>query len=182
VNKVEPWQKAEIPGPEKALVITKSEVVVSLINSAKNPILIVGHEATNKQFGEETEIDYLVRLANITKIKVVATAHVVKDFLKIGFQPAAWMPLVDIANRLQDQNWKGLDNKGKHDLALFIGLPYYMEWIILSSLKNFSSTIKTISLDRFYQPNASWSFPNISYNDWKNNLKAVEEKLKLKKR
>jgi acetyl-CoA decarbonylase/synthase complex subunit epsilon len=181
VNKAEPWQKAEISGPKKALVITKSEVVVSLINRAKYPILIVGHEAANTRLGEENEINYLARLANITNIKVVATAHVVKDFLKIGYQPAAWMSLVDIANRLQDPDWMGLDNNGKHDLALFVGLPYYMEWIILSSLKNFSSKIKTISLDRFYQPNASWSFPNISYNDWKNKLTSIEEKLKLKK-
>ena len=44
----EPWQTAEIPGPKKALVITKPEVVAAMIKRAKHPVLVVGHKAAEQ--------------------------------------------------------------------------------------------------------------------------------------
>ncbi len=173
----EPWQTAEIPGPKKALVITKPEVVVAMIRRAKRPILVVGHMAAEIDLGERKLIDDMIRLAKVGEIPLVATAHIVGEFIERGFQPSAWMPAVDIANRLRDPEWAGLDGKGQYDLALFTGMPYYMEWLTLSGLKHFSSALKTISLDRFYQPHASWSFPNISLEDWDKYVKVIIDKL-----
>jgi acetyl-CoA decarbonylase/synthase complex subunit epsilon len=51
-----------------------------------------------------------------------------------------------------DPEWKGLDGMGQYDLAMIVGVPYYMEWLILSALKHSAPDVKTISLDRFYQP------------------------------
>jgi len=175
----EPWQTAEIPGPTKALVITKPEVVVAMVKKAKRPILVVGHEAVESDLGEEKLIDFLIRLAKIAKIPVVATAHIVGEFVKRGYSLAAEMSAVDVTNRLQDAGWKGLDGKGQYDLALFTGLPYYMEWTILSSMKHFSN-LKTITLDRFYQPHATWSFPNLSQKDWDENLNILLNKIRGK--
>lgn len=149
-----------------------------MVKRARRPILVVGHEAAETEVGKEKLIDYLIRLAKTSNIPVVATAHIVKEFAGRGFQPAASMPVMDISNRLRDFGWKGLDGQGPYDLALFVGIPYYMEWLILSGLKSFSSGLKTVSLDRFYQPHASWSFPNISLDEWKRNLDAIESKLK----
>ncbi len=173
----EPWQTAEIPGPTKALVITKPEIVAAMIKKAKNPILIVGHEAAEIKLGERKPIDYVIRMAKASKAHVVATAHIVKEFLERGFQSSVSMPAVDIANRLQDSEWKGLDGKGQYDLALFIGIPYPMEWNMLSGLKHFAPHLRTISLDRFYQPHASWSFPNLSLEEWRKNLKVIVDEL-----
>jgi len=173
----EPWQIAEISGPKKALVITKPEVVVAMVKRAKRPILVVGHEAAEIRLGEEKMIDYAIRMAKAAGMSVVATAQTISEFLKRDFQGAAWMPTVDIANRLQDPEWKGLDGTGQYDLALFMGIPYYMEWVILNSLKHFSSNLKTICLDRFYQPNATWSFPNISVKDWSESFEMIISKL-----
>ena len=86
---------------------------------------------------------------------------------------------MDICNRLIDLEWKGLDGKGLYDLALFMGLPYYMEFVMLAGLKNFRKDLKTISLDRFYNPHASWSFPNISIKNWDENLKTIIKKLEM---
>jgi len=173
----EPWQQAEIPGPKKALVITKPEVVVAMLKRAKRPILVVGHEAAGIGLDEEKMIDYAIRMAKTAGVPLVATAHTISEFLRRGFQPASWMPAVDIANRLQDPEWKGLDGMGPYDLALFMGIPYYMEWVLLNALKHFSSNLKTISLDRFYQPNATWSFPNLSIKDWNESLEVIIDKL-----
>jgi len=177
VGLAESWQTAEIPGPKKALVITKPKIVTVMIKKAKRPILIVGHKAAEINLGEETLINYLIDLAKTANIPIVTTAHVVKEFVEKGFQPKAWMPVVDIANRLRDPEWKGLDGKGQYDLAIFVGIQYYMEWVILSGLKHFSSKLKTISLDRFYQPHASWSFPNIPLDEWKENLKIIKREI-----
>jgi acetyl-CoA decarbonylase/synthase complex subunit epsilon len=171
----EPWQKAEIAGPTKALVITKPEVVVAMIKKAQRPILIVGHEATNPE--EKQMLDLAIRLAKTGKIPLVATAHIVGEFLKRGFQPAAFMPAVDIANRLTDSDWKGLDGNGQYDLAMFMGITYYMEWVIFSALKHYGNGLKTISLDRYYHPHASWSFPNLSAEAWSQNLEIIISKL-----
>jgi len=169
----EPWQTAEIPGPKKAFVITKPEVAAAMIKRAKRPILIIGHKAAEIELEDKKLMDYMIELAKKADIPVVATAHMVGELLKRGYQPAGWMPAVDIGNRLADSEWKGLDGKGPYDLALFVGLPYYMEWTILSGLKHFALNLKTITLDNVYQPHASWSFPNISLKDWVENLKVI---------
>jgi len=173
----EPWQKAEIPGPTKALVITKPEVVVAMVKRAKRPILVVGHEAAETEMGDKKPLDYAIRISETGKIPLVATAHVVGEFAKRGFQPAAFMPAVDIANRLVDPEWKGLDGNGQYDLAMFMGITYYMEWVLFSALKNFGQNLKTISLDRYYQPHAAWSFPNLSVEDWAQSLEVIIGKL-----
>jgi acetyl-CoA decarbonylase/synthase complex subunit epsilon len=173
----EPWQTAEIPGPKKALVITKPEVVAAMVKRAKHPILVVGHKASEIDFEGTKLIDFIIELSKKCGVPVVATAHLISEFLKRGFKPAGFMPAVDVGNRLVDPAWMGIDGKGQHDLALFVGLPYYMEWTILSGLKHFAPHLKTITLDNVYQPHASWSFPNISHEEWEKTLKVIIEKV-----
>jgi len=175
--KAEPWQTAEIAGPKKALLIMKPEVVAAMIKRAKRPILIVGHLAAETDSETGKMIDYTIRLNKATGIPVVATAHTIREFVKQGFQPAAQMSAMDIGNRLKDSTWNGLDGKGPYDVALFMGLPYYMEFVILSGLKHFSTNLKTISLDRYYNPHATWSFPNLKVEEWNQSFEIMINKL-----
>jgi acetyl-CoA decarbonylase/synthase complex subunit epsilon len=174
--KAEPWQTAEIAGPKKALLIMKPEIVAAMIKRAKRPVLIVGHLATKTDSQTGKMIDYAIRLNKAIGIPVIATANTIHGFMKLGFQPAQ-MSAMDIGNRLKDPTWKGLDGKGPYDVALFMGLPYYMEFVILSGLKHFSTNLKTISLDRFYNPHASWSFPNLKVEDWTQSFETIISKL-----
>ncbi len=175
--KAEPWQTAEIAGPKKALLILKPEVVVAMIKRAERSILIVGHQAIEDYSDNVKMIDYAIRMIQATGIPVVATAHTTKELLRKNFRPTASMPAMDIGNRLSDPDWKGLDGKGQYDLALFMGLPYYMGFVILAGLKHFSRNLKTISLDRFYNPHATWSFPNLSVKNWSETFKIIVNKL-----
>jgi acetyl-CoA decarbonylase/synthase complex subunit epsilon len=179
MSKLEAWQTAEVAGPKKALPVTKPEVVLAMVKRAKRPILIVGHKASEEELEKKKLIDYMLRMARCSKITTIATAHTIKDFLEKGFEGAYHMPLVDIINRVKDPDWKGLDEKGQYDLVMIVGLPYYMEWLVLNSLKHFTNTT-TISLERRYQPNATWSFPNISIKDWTANLDKIVEGLEAK--
>jgi acetyl-CoA decarbonylase/synthase complex subunit epsilon len=173
----ESWQTAEIPGPKKASLIIKPDIADAMIRRAKRPLIIVGHGVLEYEVEGRKLIDYIIELAKKARIPVVVTASTNKEFTARGFAPSAMMPAVDIANRLTDHGWKGLDGKDNYDLAIFVGLPYYMEWTILSGLKHFAPTLKTMTLDCVYQPNASWSFPNSTIKDWSVNLKGIVENL-----
>ena len=175
--RAEPWQKAEIAGPKKALLILKPEVVVAMVKKATRPLIVVGHEAAKKDGDGGGMIDYAIKMSKTANIPVIATAHMVGEFTKKGFKPAGWMSAMDIGHRLTDPEWKGLDGKGPYDLVLFSSIPYYMQFVILSGLKHFSPNLKTISLDRYYNPHASWSFPNLTIKDWNENIKTIIEKL-----
>ena len=72
--KAEPWQKAEIAGPKKALLIMKPEVVVAMVKRAKRPILIVGHQAAEEYSDDVKMIDCAIRMSKAAAIPVVATA------------------------------------------------------------------------------------------------------------
>ena len=171
--KAEPWQTAEIAGPQKANVIPKAEVVAAMIKRAKRPILVVSYLSTKTNKDTGKMIEYAIRMNKACGIPIVATAHTIKDFVKQGFNQATQMNAMDIGNRLKDPTWNGLDGKGPYDVALFMGLPYYMEFVILSGLKHFSKNLKTISLDRYYNPHASWSFPNLKTEEWNLSIETI---------
>lgn len=167
------WQTAEIPGPKKASLIIKPDIADAIIRRAKRPIMVVGHGILEYEVEGRKLIECLIELSKRGNIPVVATASTNREFLDRGFSPAVLMPAVDIANRLTDSTWKGLDGRESYDLAIFVGLPYYMEWTILSGLKHFAPQVKTMTLDCVYQPNASWSFPNSTIKDWAANLTCI---------
>jgi acetyl-CoA decarbonylase/synthase complex subunit epsilon len=147
-----------------------------MIKKAARPLLVVGSNATERWMEGEPLIDYLIDFAKASKVPVVATAHMVGEFLKRGYEPAGFMSAMDIGNRVVDPEWKGLDGKGHPDLVMFVGLPYYMEALILSGLKHFYPDLKTMTLDNMYHPHASWSFPNGTLEEWASNLKVMTSK------
>ena len=172
----EPWQCAEIAATKKANPISKPEIAVAMIKKATRPLLIVGSGATEKYMEGRPLIEFLIDFANASKVPVVATAHIVGEFLKRGYQPAGFMSAMDISNRLVDPNWRGLDGKGLYDLVIYVALPYYMEGLILAGLMNFAPDLKTMTIDNMYHPHASWSFPNATLEEWAATLKVMTSK------
>jgi acetyl-CoA decarbonylase/synthase complex subunit epsilon len=174
----EPWQCAEIAATKKANPIQKPEIAVAIIKKASNPLLIVGSNSIERFMEGKPAIDFIIDLAKASNLKVVATAHIVGEFLKRGYEPLGFMTAMDIGNRLVDPAWQGIDGKGNPDLALFVGLPYYMEALILSGLKHFATNLKTMTMDNMYHAHATWSFPNASLDEWANNLRHMTSKFK----
>ena len=172
----EPWQCAEVSSTKKANPIPKPEVAVALIKKATRPILVAGSYATDRWMEGRQLIDFLIDFARASKVPIIATAHIVGEFLKRGYEPAGFMSAMDIGNRLVDPDWQGLDGKGPYDLAMFVGMPYYMEGLIICGLKHFAPNLKTMTLDNLYHAHASWSFPNATLEEWANNLKVMTSK------
>lgn len=173
----DPWMIAEVAGPRQASVITKAEVADAIIRRARRPILVIGNLAAEIVVEDHVLIDYLVLLARKGGIPVVATAQVGKDLLARDLKPSRQMAAVDIGQRLADPSWKGVDGKGPHDLAMFAGLPYYLAQTVLSGLKHFAPSLKTMTLDNVYHPQASWSLSNLSLRDWQTTLRSIIENL-----
>jgi len=172
----EPWQCAEISATKKANAITKPEIAVAMIKKAQRPLLIVGSYATERYMEGKLLIEYLIDFAKASKVPILATAHMVGEFLKRGYKPASFMSAMDIGQRVVDPEWKGLDGKGPYDLVMFVGLPFYMEELILSGLMHFAPAQKTMTIDNLYHPHASWSFPNATLEEWAANLKVITSK------
>ena len=172
----EPWQCAEIAATKKANPIIKPEIAVAMIKRASRPLLIVGSNATERYMEGKQLIEYLIDFANASKVPVVATAHMVGEFLKRGYQPAGFMSAMDIGQRVVDLEWQGLDGKGHPDLVLLVGLPYYVESLMLSGFKHFAPDLKTMTLDNLFHPHASWSFPNAPLKEWAANLTVMTSK------
>jgi len=172
----EPWQCAEIAATKKANPITKPEIAVAMIKRAQRPLLIVGSNATERYMEGKPLIEYMIAFANASKVPVVATAHMVGEFIKRGYQPASFMGAMDIGQRIVDPEWQGLEGKGHPDLILLVGLPYYVESLMLSGFKHFAPDLKTMTLDNLFHPHASWSFPNATFEEWAANLTVMTSK------
>ena len=177
--RLEPWQRAEIPGPKKALVISKPGVVSAIVRRAKRVLLIVGSKAMEVKTEDGDLIDSAIRLGRTGKVQVAVTGHLIGEFIRRGFKGAYTIPLFNLGDRLRDPEWGGLDGKGPYDLVLLLGFPYYYEWLLLSGLKHFAPHLRTISLGRFYQPHASWSFPNTLPEEWRGYLSKIIEDLEV---
>jgi acetyl-CoA decarbonylase/synthase complex subunit epsilon len=156
-----PWQTGEICGPESAKSLTKAAVLKRDLTKAKKPLLIVGSEAATQKHGKGDMVDYAIALSNAMKMPVIATGGAIKAFLEKGFENAKSMGAMEVAHRLQDADWLGPSGKGPYDMIIIYGIPYYMEWTLLSAVMNFGTHLTAIDLGRYFQPHAKWSFPNM---------------------
>ena len=174
-----PWQLGNIPGPQMALSPPNTpKIYAAMVKKAKNPLLIVGKYIVESELDGKKLIDYAVEIAKKGNIPIVATAHTLKGFLDVGY-PVLSMGLIDIVNRLQDPTFT-VDQKRPppHDIVLFLGITYQLASQGLSTLKNFAfSHLKTLTLCKWYHPNADWSFPNIDDKEWKKMLEEFLQEL-----
>lgn len=175
VMKPVPWQTGEICGPDSAKSLTKPDVLKRDLSKAKKPLLIVGSEAPNEEHGKGDMVDYAIALSKAGKMPVIATGGAIKAFIEKGFDGAKSMGAMELAYRLQDPEWKGPHGTGPFDLIIIYGIPYYMQWTLLSGVMNFAPEITAIALGRYYQPHAKWSFPNMKEKQYHTVLDEILE-------
>jgi acetyl-CoA decarbonylase/synthase complex subunit epsilon len=173
----EPWQRAMMGGTKRAKLLSSTDDALSVLKRAKRPLFVVGHKSLEGEEEKEKPISYIIRFSRASNMPVLATAHMILEFNNRDFTPSGSMPAVDIVNRLRDNSWLGLDGKGPYDLVIIIGLPYDMEWLLFAGLKNSTKDLVRVSLDRFYQPHATWSFPNMSLKKWQETMEAMIKQL-----
>jgi acetyl-CoA decarbonylase/synthase complex subunit epsilon len=162
-----PGQTAEIAGPKKAFTMNNPKIVTSMIKRANNPLLVIGSKSPETETIDGTLIDTAVKISSYTKMPLAVTGHLISEFSNRNTTNSHSVSLMELGNQLKDPKWEGLNGEGGYDLVIFAGIPYYMEWLVLSGLKNFAPELKTVSLESSYQPNASWSLATMPKEKWK---------------
>jgi acetyl-CoA decarbonylase/synthase complex subunit epsilon len=173
-----PYQKANIPGPEMGTTVTDPATMANILKIPKKKVFVIGSEALEWELDGKKVIDYFVEIANKLDCHVIATGHSYKHLKEhIDNERLFEMTLINVADRLSDKEWQGLDGEGQYKVAIFGGHLVYYSSQALSRIKNFSNWVKTIELDKYAHPNARFSLPNFSDKDWKEFLEQLIEKL-----
>jgi len=150
-----PFDAANIPGPVMAREAAP-QVVAKMVGKAKRPLLVVGMEAL-----EDGLLAQAIELGR-RGIPIAATAHSIRGFREAGYiERVQAVGLHELTNYLLDPKWLGLDGKGGYDLVLFYGITYYYASQMMAALKNFAPHLRAISIDRYYHPNAAFSYRNL---------------------
>jgi acetyl-CoA decarbonylase/synthase complex subunit epsilon len=173
MSKVNAYETAEIRGPKVAFNLTP-ENSGRMIKRAKHLLIVVGGDALNMSATDGIDIpNVVIRLAKSLNGTIVASPGVFKAFQGASNVKLINMGLEDVVNRIKDGDWNGFDGTGAYDMVVFIGGLYYFQSMMLSTLKHFAPNQKTISLDRFYHPNATFSLENLTPDKWKTGIDAM---------
>ena len=128
-------QIAEIPGPQKALIIQSAESVAAMIKRVSRPLFVFGSEALNIKTNDADLINTAIKLSENPKNTIVTTGHMISEFRRRNGDKVYSMQLMNLGDRLRDPDWGGFDGRGPYDLVIFTG--YRANKIIGTTLYGF---------------------------------------------
>ncbi len=161
------WVRTQESGPKKAIPVLP-DAASRIIKMAKRPTLVIGSKINDV----DGVLDRVIALQK-TGIAIVATGHSIKFLLDKGTD-AFHAGVVGVTNVLTDPEWEGIDGKGQPDLVMVMGVHLDLTNQTFSTLKNFTE-IESMCVDRYFMPNATYSFPNVTEDIW---LEYLDELIK----
>jgi acetyl-CoA decarbonylase/synthase complex subunit epsilon len=161
------WVRTQESGPKKAIPVLP-DAASRIIKKAKRPALVIGSKINDV----DGVLDRVIALQK-TGIDIVATGHSIKFLLDKGTD-AFHAGVVEVTNMLTDPGWEGIDGKGQPDLVMVMGVHLDLTNQTFSTLKNFTE-IESMCVDRYFMPNATYSFPNVTEDIW---LEYLDELIK----
>ena len=168
-------------GTKYAQLIEDPGEIAHYILNAKRPLLVLGPKILDENPGGKPLVELAVEISRALNIPICATAHTPKKLREMKVEPDSTLDIIEIINHLKDPEWKGVKGEGNHDLVIFLGIRSDLATQGLSTLKHFASHLKTMTLCKYYYPNASFSLPNFRKDDkWKEFLDALITNLKTK--
>lgn len=163
-----------LTGTKGARIIEEPAEYAGLIKKAKRPLLVLGPRVLSMSVEGKLLLEYALEVAKARNIPICATAHVKKKMLELGTPPESVCDIVEIINHLQHPAWQGVKKEGNHDLVLFLGFRTDLGNQGLSTLKHFAPHLKTMTLCKYYYPNADYSLPNLRRDkQWKQFLETL---------
>jgi len=175
---VKPYQKPNI-NPDMGVTVFEPETMANILKvQGKRKLFVIGAESLTWELDGKKLVDYFIEIVKKLDVPVVATGHSYKYLSeKLGKDKVTMMSLINITQRLSDPNWKGIDGNGQYDMAIFGGHIVFYVSQTLSNLKNFTTYLRTIDLDKYAHPNARFSLANLSDEEWKEFLEKLTVKL-----
>ncbi len=170
-----------LTGTKAARLIEEPGEYAHLIKRAKRPLLVIGPRTLTMSLDGRLLLEYAIDIAKALNIPICATAHTKKKLLELGVEPDSSYDIIEILNHLKDPGWQGVKKEGNHDLVMFLGIRTDLGEQGLSTLKHFAPHLKTMTLCKYFYPNASYSLPNFRKDDkWKEFLETMIANLKDK--
>ena len=151
------WQIGRGLGKGDLPKITTPEFYVKKIKKAKRPLFVFGPSLLEAKYDGKLGIDYTIELLKVCDVAVVAVGHAIKGYLERGFKPDAYMPVINIIDRLKDPTWEGVRKEGQHDLIIFFGVLCPLGEQGISTLKHFAPHLETMTICPRYHPSADMS-------------------------
>jgi len=171
MSKAIAWDEAEVRGPKTAYILTP-ENCGKMLRRAKRLLIIVGGNILDDEYTKVGMVNIIERIANKLGATLAISPGVFRAFQ--NYNGTKYMVNVEsVVERLLDAHWMGFDGGGKYDFILFVGGLYPFQSMMLSSLKHFAPTLRTISIERYYHPNATFSLENLSFEKWREGLEAL---------
>ncbi len=180
MSAVIPYHRVNVlTGIKSARLIEDAQEYAGLIQKAKRPLLVLGPLLLKWSLDGKLLIEYALEIAKTANIPTCATAQVRAKMTELGVKPDSVYDVVEIINALKDPNWRGVKKEGNHDLVLFFGIRSDLGEQGLSVLKHFAPHLKTMTLCKFYFPNANYSLPNFRKDEqWKAFLESLIDNLR----
>lgn len=153
------------PGHIRASV-ADGERMGKIIGRSRRILLVSGPRIDGKDSSPMTEV-----IRTLPASTMVASPRT-RGFMaqQDGVEPDAYMNVLEVMDRVRDPYWKGFDGGGRYDLVILLAMDYYYASQMFSLMKHFGYGVKSMSLDSRYQPNASYSFSNLSPEAWRGEL------------
>lgn len=168
-------------GTKYARLIEDPGEYAHYVLNAQRPLLIIGPITISYSLGDKPLMQYAIDIAKAVNAPIVATAHTPKKLREMGIEPDSTYDIIEIINFLKDPAWKGIRGEGNHDLVMFLGIRSDLGTQGLSTLKHFAPHLKTMTLCKYYYPNATYSLGNYRKDDkWKEFLDNFLAKLQSK--
>jgi CO dehydrogenase/acetyl-CoA synthase complex epsilon subunit len=101
----------------------------------------------------------MVRLFHEKKIPIFSTPLGGKYLREMGIAPVREFAIHDFTKRISDGRWDVLGMEVQ--TIVFAGIVYYLQSQGLSAIKHNALDVRTISLDPYCSPNATYSSPSI---------------------
>ena len=180
MSAVIPYHRVNVlTGIKSARLIEDPAEYDNLIKKAKRPLLVLGPLLLKGSLDGKLLLEYALEIAKAANIPICATSHVRAKLTELGVKPDSVYDAVEIINALKDPDWRGVRKEGNHDLVLFFGIRSDLGEQGLSVLKHFAPHLKTMTLCKYYFPNANYSLPNFRKDEqWKAFLESLVDNLK----
>ncbi len=152
----QPWITGNVPGSKLATIVDESGAV-RIIKRAKKAAIVVGAEA------DEKVINYVKKMQKFG-ITIIPSCNSSKFFEKIQCRS-----ILEVVKEVREEE--------KYDLIIFIGMRYFFASQLLSALKD--SNAKTLDISGKFQPNASYSFDNLTEEEWEEKMEKLVKLLEV---
>jgi len=143
------------------MVLTPDETA-KLIKEEKRRLLVAGSICGTLEVGGKKLLDYVVDMAKLTDTPIAATGSTMFQLKDNKEVKAKKMMAADLVNFLRVEKWEEPLTPERPELLVFLGFYPEVARMLVSTIGD----QKTMVLDNRYFDSATYSAPDLSFEQW----------------